>query len=301
MKPSARSQTAEGAALGRAVAVHEKDEWIRGPDHLAVHMLGPRARAIATIPALRALARVAYERVLPGMYMFHCVRTRHFDDTFSARVAAGVRQLVILGAGLDTRAYRFSHRLRDARVFEVDHPGTAAWKQQRLCRALPSIPDHVAYVSVDFETDSLSERLVAAGLDLARPTFYLWEGVTMYLTPGAVDQTLSFITMTAPGSTLAFEYLYADAHQRPERYYGATRMFRYVAARGEPFLSGIDPGQMDNFLAARGMRALSHVRAQDFDRMYRQRPGWTPRHRMMDCWGAVHAEIVAPFRPAPTH
>lgn len=299
MKPSERSQTAEGAALARAMAVHEKHEWLRGPDDLAVHLLNPRARAIASIPALRDLAIAAYARMLPGVYMFHCVRTRHFDDVFTARIAAGVRQLVILGAGLDTRAYRFSHLLREARVFEVDHPRTAAWKQQRLRRALPSMPDNVAYVSVDFETDSLSERLVAAGLDLARPAFYLWEGVTMYLTPGAVDRTLSFITMSAPGSTLAFEYLYADAHQRPERYYGATNMFRYVAARGEPYRSGIDPDHMDEFLAARGMRALSHVRAQDFERMRRDQPGWTPKHRMIDCWGAVHAEIVASFRPAP--
>lgn len=101
MQSSVRSQTAEGAALARAVAVHEKDERIRGPDHLAVHLLGPRARAIATIPALRALAWVAYERVLPGIYMFHFMRTRHFDDIFDARVAAGVRQLV---GGLAQRA-----------------------------------------------------------------------------------------------------------------------------------------------------------------------------------------------------
>lgn len=292
------SQTAEGVALARAIAVHEKDEWLRGPDHLAVHLLSPRARAIARTPVLRALAKAAYARILPGVYMFHCVRTRHFDDVFAARIAAGVRQLVILGAGLDTRAYRFSQRLRGARVFEVDHPRTAACKQQRVRETLPSLPDNVTYVAVDFENDSLSENLVAAGLDLARPTFYLMEGVTMYLTAGALDRTLSCITMTAPGSTVAFEYLYADAHQRPERYHGATKMFRYVAARGEPYRSGIDPDRLDDFLAARGMRALSHVRAEELDRMYRERPGWRPRHRMIDCWGAVHAEVVTRFRPA---
>jgi methyltransferase (TIGR00027 family) len=298
MRSSMRSLTAEGAALARAVAVHDKDSWLRGPDHLVVHLLSPSRRAVATIPALRALAGAAYELAVPGMYVFHCVRTGHFDDIFVNRIEAGVRQIVILGAGLDTRAYRFAHRLRDARIFEVDHPRTAAWKQQRLRQALPWVPDNVAYVSVDFEIDSLPERLRAAGFDPAQRTFFLWEGVMMYLKPETVDDTLAFLTTAAPGSSLAFEYLYADAFRRPEHYFGATRLFRYVAARGEPYLFGIDPDGMDDFLAARGMRTLSHVRAQDFARMHLERRDWTPRRRMIDFWGAVHAEIVIPFRPA---
>jgi methyltransferase (TIGR00027 family) len=293
-----RSQTAEGAALARAVAVYDRDAWLRGPDHLVVHLLSPSRRAIAAVPALRSLAAAAYELAVPGMYVFHCVRTRHFDDIFVDRIEAGVRQFVILGAGLDTRAYRFAHRLKDARVFEVDHPQTAAWKQQRLRQALPWIPDNVTYVSVDFEVDSLPQRLAAAGLDLARQTFFLWEGVMMYLKPETVDETLAFLTTAAPGSTLAFEYLYADAFGHPDRYFGAARLFQYVASRGEPYLFGIDPDDVDGFLAARGMRTLSHVRAQDFARMHLEHPGWTPRRRMIDFWGAVHAEIVAPFRPA---
>lgn len=297
MQPDAHSRTAEGAAFARAVAVHQPQDWLRVADTLAAHLIGPWRRAIAGFAPLRALMRAAYARVLPGMYVFHCVRTRHFDRLFVERIASGVRQFVILGAGLDSRAYRFSAALHGARVFEVDHPATAARKRQRLRRVLPALPGHVVFVAMDFETDVLSERLQAAGFDPSLPTFFLWEGVTMYLTAQAVDATLAAITRCAPRSTLAFEYLYADACRHPERYFGAEEMVRYVARRGEPYRFGLDPLGVEEFVAARGMRVLGHLRSHDFVRAHRGQPDWSPAHRMLDCWGAVHAEIVAPFPP----
>lgn len=219
------------------------------------------------------------------------------DEIFIARIEAGIRQFVVLGAGLDTRAYRFAPRLHDVRVFEVDHPSTGAWKRERLHKALRRLPGNVAYVSVDFESHSLAERLVSAGFDPTLSTFFLWEGVMMYLTPAAIDETLSFLSQTAPGSTLAFEYFYADVFDHPDRYYGARKLFDYVQARGEPYVFGIDPDDMDGYLAARGMRTLAHVRAHDFARMYLEQRGLWPGRRMIDFWGVVHAEIVKPFRP----
>jgi methyltransferase (TIGR00027 family) len=297
MQAHAHSHTAEGAAFARAVGAHQQEDWLRVADTLAARLIRPWQAAVVGLAPLRALLRALYARVLPGMYIFHCVRTRYFDELFAERIASGVRQFVILGAGLDSRAYRFAAELRGARVFEVDHPASSARKQRQLRRVLPALPAHVAFVALDFEIDVLSERLRGAGFDASLPTFFLWEGVTMYLSPEAVDATLAALTRCAPGSTLAFEYLYADARETPERYFGAAEMTHYVAKRGEPYRFGLDPAQIDEFIAARGMRVVSHRRSEDFVRDHRARADWKPAHRMLDCWGAVHAEIVSPFDP----
>src|SRR5581483_10747158 len=112
-----------------------------------------------------------------GLYEHHHVRTRHFDAIVRDELAAGVEQVVVLGAGLDTRAYRFADALAGRPVFEVDLPATQAWKRARLEAALGRIPDGVRYVGVDFLRDRLDERLAAAGFDRARRALFTWEGV----------------------------------------------------------------------------------------------------------------------------
>src|SRR4051812_40451363 len=122
--------SAEVAAYTRAVG--RRDPATANPDHLAERILSFRFRLLL-LPGLRHLARLFYNRLVPGMYLYHQARTKHFDDLLLADLGK-IRQVVILGAGLDTRPYRFVSRLAGVRVFEVDHPGTGAWKRSRLHR-----------------------------------------------------------------------------------------------------------------------------------------------------------------------
>jgi methyltransferase (TIGR00027 family) len=124
--------------------------------------------------------------------LFIAVRTRFAEDALTAAVARGVRQLVVLGAGLDTYAYR-TNLGENLRVFEVDHPATQAWKRQRLAEAAISVPSALSFAPVDFERETLADGLAAAGFDPAQQTFFTWLGVVPYLTDQAVFSTLGFI------------------------------------------------------------------------------------------------------------
>jgi methyltransferase (TIGR00027 family) len=184
-------------------------------------------------------------------------RTRLIDDLIADSVASA-HQLAILGAGFDSRAWRLG-ALAEVTVFEVDQLATQAVKRRRLSKAHPDAANDVHFVPVDFERDDLADALRAAGFDPAAPGIFLWEGVTNYLTPGAVDATLSSIRRLAfPGGTLLFTYvdraaLDAGSAAFPE----AARWRQQVDRRGEPWIFGLDPAALKGFLDARGFDLLT--------------------------------------------
>jgi methyltransferase (TIGR00027 family) len=198
--------------------------------------------------AVRALAWAPLLPMLPwAVYMQ--VRTRVFDDAIGAFVRDGGRQLVILGAGFDARATRLGELLRDAQVFEVDHPATQAHKLATL-----GSTSRARYLAWDFERDAMAtlpSRLAAVGHDPARPTFTLWEGVTMYLTREALDATLDAVrAYSAPGSLVAFNY--ADRALLESPGLASRAVLGFVRAVGEPFRSAFEPADVVAWAAAHG-------------------------------------------------
>jgi methyltransferase (TIGR00027 family) len=139
------------------------------------------------------------------MRLFIAVRTRFAEDALTAAIEGGVRQLVVLGAGLDTYAYRSSFRDR-LRIFEVDHPATQAWKRQQLQAAALSPPELLTFAPVDFERQTLADGLREVGFDPAQETFFTWLGVVPYLTEEAVWSTLRFIAGLPNGAHVVFDY-----------------------------------------------------------------------------------------------
>ena len=228
------SRTARAAAFLRAA--HQVLEQGRiFADPLAVRILGEDADAIAR----EAEARPSSRR----MRFFIAVRTRFAEDALAASVERGVSQLVVLGAGLDTYAYRGSLRDR-LRVFEVDHPDTQGWKRRRLADAAIPLPATLTFAPVDFERQTLAEGLAAAGFDPAQPTFFTWLGVVPYLTDDAVWSTLGFIANLPHGAHVVFDYgdppdsLSPEARDRHER--GAA----HVAGLGEPWVNYFEPDSL---------------------------------------------------------
>ncbi len=200
---------------------------------------------------LRLAAQAALWPVLPWV-VYMQVRTRALDDALLAFVGDGGAQVVILGAGFDTRAVRLTAQLRGARVFEVDHPATQTRKASVLADA--GARSDATYLAWDFERDDLATlpaRLAALGHDAARPTFTLWEGVTMYLTADAIAATVGAVAaFSAPGSRLGFNYVRTEMVHAPGLLAGAVALV--VRAVGEPFRSGFDPAALPAWLAARG-------------------------------------------------
>lgn len=266
-----RSHTAEIVALARAVGSLDPALPAPNPDVLARRLLDYPARA-ALWPGLRRLVRSIYERRVPGMYLYHQARTQHLDRLFAEGLESGVRQAVILGAGLDTRFYRFAERLRGVRAFELDHPATAAWKRERLQRAAVGT-EHVAYASVDFREGALLERLEGLGFDRSQRTLFLCEGVFYYLPEETNRATMAALSVAAPGSLVAFDYVYRAAIAEPPRFFGMDGYVRYVAGKGEPVLSGLDPQEVSAFVARYGYEVVSNTEASELGRRYLERDG----------------------------
>jgi len=245
--------TALGAA-GHRAAHQVLEHGLVFADPLAVPILGPDAdNAIA-------LAREKPER--RPLRLFIAMRSHFAEDCARRAVEQGVRQILVLGAGLDTFAYRLEPA-QGLRVFELDHPATQADKRRRLAQAQLAEPSHVAYVAHDFEHGSMTAALEAAGLDPSRRTFVLWLGVTPYLTEEAVYATLGELAQLPGGAEVVFDY--ANPPDRIEE--AATRtyheqMAERVAARGEPFRGYFDSGD----LHARA-RDLGFSEIEDLDRV----------------------------------
>lgn len=200
---------------------------------------------------------------MPGMknwILYMQVRTRVIDDALREFVDAGGRQLVVLGAGYDTRALRLPElALAGVEVFEVDHPATQGHKRRTLDRIGAESPAH--YVTWDFESrpmEDLPDELAGAGLDLTRPVFTIWEGVTMYLTEPAIDASLRAIReWSAADSRLAMTYVIRKRLERPSLISRAMQLV--VSSVGEPWRWGWDPGELVGYLADRDFTLLRDV------------------------------------------
>jgi methyltransferase (TIGR00027 family) len=264
--------TAEAAAALRAASAAARDELVRGPDRLAARFVetAPRLTAIVKVPLLRRLAPLAAERLLPGSYWYELARVRHMDGVLRREVAAGARQVVVLGAGFDSRAYRFADRLAGIPTFEVDHPVTASVKRARVRRILGALPRHVRYVNADLAVmGQLEERLAAGGFRHDRRTLVIWSGVTPYIPEHGVDAVLRWLARdAAPGSSIVFDYAYREAVEGSGFFYGAPQLRRRLAEGGEPLRFGVCRDAIGEFVARRGLELLSDLGPELLEQRY---------------------------------
>jgi len=185
------------------------------------------------------------------------VRSRFAEDELARCIVRGVKQYVVLGAGLDTFAYRNPCPPETLRVFEVDYPATQAWKRRKLIAGNIPIPPSVTYAAVDFERQTLADGLADAGFDPTVPTFFSWLGVTMYLTEDAIDSTLAFIASLPKGSGVVFDYGVPLASLSWSMRLLRAFIARRLAKVGEPFLSYFDPGPLREKLERCGFTSVN--------------------------------------------
>jgi methyltransferase (TIGR00027 family) len=224
-------------------------------DPLALPVLGPQD--CVEVQSNARAYDAGFSRILRAAM---AVRSRFAEDELARAVAAGVRQYVVLGAGLDTFACRRQH---DAalKVFEVDHPATQAWKRGLLAASSIHVPDSLHFVPVDFERDALADALRAAGCRLDQPVFFSWLGVTLYLSEPAILDTLRLVAGLPAGSGIVFDYgVRPDLLDTLERA-GVEYFARRYAEQGEPWLSFFDPEAL-----CQRLRDLGFSKVQDFGR-----------------------------------
>jgi len=264
------SQTAEVVALFRALETLEPPRDRLFADPYAEHFLRPAARVLlwlARLPPARRRILGVIDRKWPGARTSGVARTRLVDDCLHRALTDGTRQILILGAGFDARAFRLPG-IAAARVFEVDHPLTQAEKR-RLVSGLAAGPSAVTYVPVDFNRQTLDAELRRSDYDAGARTFVLWEGVTNYLTDAAVDTTLRAIAASvAGGSQLLFTYVHRGLLDGSVHFDGGAGMLERVRNAGEPWTWGLDPRDMPAYLAARGFTLEEDLSADDYRSRY---------------------------------
>lgn len=196
------------------------------------------------------------------------VRTRYIDDALTSALRTGVEQVVILGAGFDSRAYRIPGIGR-IRVFEVDHPLTQAEKKRAVARRLGALPPHVEFVPIDFSTETLDGAMRAAGFRTATRTFFICEGVTHYLSGRDVDTLFRYVARSAAaGSEMVFTYIHRAILDGTATLAGANQTLTTVRRSGEPYTFGFDPAGLPEYLAARDLALIEDLGADEYRARY---------------------------------
>jgi methyltransferase (TIGR00027 family) len=258
--PGAPSRTARGAAMQRAA--HQLLETPRVfDDPLALRIFG--AQGVAWLGRNLENYRNPSSR---AMRAFLAARSRYAEDELARAHARGVRQYVVLGAGLDTFAFRNPYR--GLRVFEVDHPSTQAWKREQLRAQSIDVPRSAVFASVDFERQTLAGGLRAAGFDARRPAFYSWLGVVIYLSPEAAASTLRSIAAGAKGSQVVFDFAPPPATLAAGERRSHDRKAARVARAGEPWVGYYSPGPLVAQLLAGGFAQARAFGAADMNERY---------------------------------
>jgi methyltransferase (TIGR00027 family) len=229
-------------------------------DPLALRIIGSEAAA-----ELRSNPKEdhAFSRAFRA---FMAARSRYAEDELARAVAHGVRQYVVLGAGLDTFAYRNPHP--GLRVFEVDHPATQAWKREQLEAAGIAIPATLTFVPIDFEQQTLADGLGQSGFNGKVAAFFSWLGVTPYLTRDACMITLSFVAKMPAGSGVVFDFAVYPALLNPGQRIALGVLSKRVAAAGEPFQLFFDPVKLQDELGSMGFRRTEFLQGKELNARY---------------------------------
>ena len=220
------------------------------------------------LPGLRSLVLSLRERRMPGSLGGFLCRHRYIDDVLKRSLEKGLDQLVILGAGFDSRAYRIAG-MDQVQVFEVDLPGTRKLKQIRVEKVLGAVPENVTLVGMNFEQQKLDDILKAAEFHKGKRTLFIWEGVTQYITAEAVNNTLEFVTsVSGVGSAIVFTYVrrgLIDGTDCPEWF---PRFQSFARRVGSPLIFGLDPVELGQYLADRGLKLIDDVGAAEYQERY---------------------------------
>jgi methyltransferase (TIGR00027 family) len=242
--------------------LEEPPPWVLD-DHLALGLAGEEGVSIT-----RRLRDELSAEDLLTFSRWMCVRARLAEDVVERAVVAGNRQYAILGAGLDSFAYRRPDLLARLRVFEVDHPASQAWKRERLAELGVSPPANLVFAPIDFETQTLRDALLASGFDFAAGTVFSWIGVTMYLTPAAIEATLETVAACPRDSQIVLTYNPPPSALQDQGLAMHSRMSQLADEMGEPWISLFTPAEAEALLRRCGFGRVDHFGPPEAIRTY---------------------------------
>lgn len=265
------SRTAKWTCLCRAISSLEKNSCYRCDDRLALRLLPVFMSLLIRIPFTgRLFLRVAAAK---GIYEYVIARTKYIDSVFRQTLSDQFSQILIFGAGFDTRALRFQEEVQQTRIFELDAAATQEAKVSQYHKRHLNIPPDVVFVSIDFDKESLSLKLEHVGFKRHERSLFILENVLMYLQPQSVDQAFQTIKeLTAVGSEVVFDYIYASVLRNENIYYGEKGMIESMAKTAEQWHFGIEKGEIVQFLSRYGFELHDQRDSRDLEEMYFKDP-----------------------------
>ena len=259
--------TALGAAVCRLLEQYQAEETRLFNDPVVKDLVGGLVRVVMRFGIMRRFTIKQMDGVAKGIFGVQVCRTRFIDDAVQAALSEGIGQLVILGAGLDTRPYRLPG-IAHLKVFEVDLPAVQSDKRKKLQELLGRLPENVTFIPIDFDAQTLDAAFAGKGFDSSKPAVFIWEGVTQYISEQAVRQTLAFVGESAPGSIILFTYVLRNIVERRSDIPDADRMMDAVAKNGAPWIFGLEPSTVQSFLKPFHLSLVADVGNADYQEKY---------------------------------
>jgi methyltransferase (TIGR00027 family) len=259
--------TAIGAASCRLIEQFQPEETRLFHDPVVRDLVGTPIRVLMQFAGMRALTIKQADAITPGIYGAQICRTRFIDDAVQAALSQGIGQVVILGAGFDTRPYRLAGMER-VNVFEVDLPSVQEDKKKQLQKHFGRLPEQVTFLPIDFDTQSLEAVFTGTTFDFSRAAVFVWEGVTQYLSEEAVRRTLAFVGKAASGSILVFTYVLKSIIERHADIPGADKLMDVMAKRHVSWLFGLEPSDVPSFLQPFHLHLIGDVGNTEYQARY---------------------------------
>jgi len=247
--------------------VLETDPYYKSDDYIAPLLLPSGLRPFLQISLVR---RLFFKLAAPtAIYEYVIVRTKYIDAVFKQALVEQFDQILIFGAGFDTRALRFQDGMGNTKVFELDVPLTQQAKVSQYQKRHLTIPENLTFIAINFDKESLSTKLDDAGFSKNRRSLFILEGLVMYLQPESVDETFRIIRdYSGKGSWVVFDYIYASVLRKEGIYYGEIGIEQTVSNADEQWQFGIGKGQIEQFLAKYEMQLADHKDAKELEKTY---------------------------------
>lgn len=270
MKADKTSRTAQYMALFRALEtkLNKKDRLFSDP--YAIHFLDRKLRfatRLSKYPIVRKYIENTIQKKVPGAFSSGIARTKYIDELLHKAILNGVKQVIILGAGFDTRGLRLDF-LKDVSVIEIDHPNTSNYKRQIYKNRLGRIPDHIDFLQIDFNKQDLDQLATQHNIDFSKPTAVIWEGVTNYLTEAAITNTFAFISKFARNSHVIFTYVHQEILENPKLFLGGEKLLQDLNKLEEQWTFGFLPNKLPDYLHQFDIQLIEDLCANEYRERY---------------------------------
>ena len=260
------SRTPEMTCMTRAASFYEKTPQYKSNDYIAPKLLPKFFIPVIKIGVLR---KFFTNKFPSGMYEYVIARTKFIDSIFQHAISNEFDQILIFGAGFDSRGIRFADLNKKTNIFELDAPVTQEAKISQLKKRRIEINPNITFISIDFNKDSLEDKLIASGFSKNKRSLFILEGLTMYLDPEATDSTFNVINQFAgTGSKVIFDYVYSSVLRGENLYYGESEVLNQVKNANEPWSFGIEKGEIESFLKDKNLKLICNLNSHDLEKKF---------------------------------